>query len=80
MTKGEVLKKLRRMGYLSSEKTLDRYVEAGWCPDHCDGEYPEDTIEELIASMELQDILDAFTEKPKKNFRNVKRGKSDGNL
>ncbi len=63
MKKNLVLRKLAQRGYKVTDGDLERYIEVGWCPDHYEGEFPDDTVEELIASFELQHLLDTFVPK-----------------
>ncbi len=53
------LRKLRNKGYTFTEKDLETYAKAGWCPSGINGEYPDETVEELLASFELQSLLDS---------------------
>lgn len=70
MKKSQVLKKLAQRGYRVSESDLRRCIDAGWCPNEYRGEYPDDTVEELVASFELECLLDKF--RPQKNFKKKK--------
>jgi hypothetical protein len=54
-----VLRQLRNKGYTFTEKDLETYANAGWCPSGINGEYPDETAEELLASFELQSLLDS---------------------
>ena len=74
MKKNQVLRKLSQRGYKVSESDLRHCIDAGWCPDEYKGEYPDDTVEELIASFELEYLLDKF--RPQKNFKKTKRSEA----
>ncbi len=64
----KVLKELKKFGYEVTEEQLKKYIAAGWCPSEVNGEYPEETAEELVGSFELQALLDEHKESGAEKF------------
>jgi hypothetical protein len=60
MMTADVLKGLSKRGYKVTEAELQRYADKGWCPASDYDGWPQETIEELVASFELEKILKPY--------------------
>jgi len=64
----KILKQLKKFGYEVTEEEIKKYSDAGWCPSEINGNYPEETVAELMASFELQALLDEHTKDSYEKF------------